>query len=268
MYCDGNGNVGPVYINTAQFPGIHTTGSVSIDQALTVVGAINSGSLTTGSFTATSFNAGTIAATGAITGPSVSVTGGVSGATVSASGAVTGASVSATGDVSGSTEHISGQANVGSLVSAGAISGSSVTATGAVNGNTLAAADSVTSNVSNFKNLVMNGLYATNHTFGTGAGTGPVMAAAAALSDACGTISFTTGTSPSASSPILTVDLLVPLGTCTAVFSPGNAAAALFQGVYIDFPISGGLKPQLRFNVGTTPLAASTSYVWTYLIIQ
>jgi hypothetical protein len=93
---------------------------------------------------------------------------------------------------------------------------------------------------------------------GAGAGTGPTISLASGSRDTTGSISLTTGTSPSASSVIGTVSFAFSLPTAAfCTFAPANAASTALN-VFIS-PNTGGFT----LNAGTA-LGAGSSYAWTY----
>ena len=99
---------------------------------------------------------------------------------------------------------------------------------------------------------------------GTGAGSSPTVTLPGSSTDLVGTLSVVTGTSPTASATIAVVTFSVPRtipAYCTPL--PQNAAAAALYGnanPYFSTP-SGA---SWTFVAGSTALAASTTYLWTY----
>ncbi len=114
------------------------------------------------------------------------------------------------------------------------------------------------------------GTYASVPTFaaGTGAGTGPTLAANSNSNDLSGYLTVTTGSSPAASATIATGTF----GTAYATLAkcslwPANAAASALSGadqVYV--PV--GSNTAFTITSGTTALAASTLYIWGYTCTQ
>jgi len=78
-----------------------------------------------------------------------------------------------------------------------------------------------------------------------------------------GQVTVTTGTSPAASTPIVSVALQTTFPSApNCVFSPNNESAAALNGpsaVYITTSSS-----TMSFNAGTKALSARTRYVWSY----
>jgi hypothetical protein len=114
------------------------------------------------------------------------------------------------------------------------------------------------------------GTYASVPTFaaGTGAGTGPTLAANSNSNDLSGYLTVTTGSSPAASATIATGTF----GTAYATLAkcslwPANAAASALSGaaqVYV--PV--GSNTAFTITSGPTALAASTLYIWGYTCTQ
>jgi len=117
--------------------------------------------------------------------------------------------------------------------------------------------------------LVSVGSTPTN-TPGTGAGTGPTVTITG--NDQAGTLSVLTGTGPSASAIVVTITFNQPYATGTGVtgaapksvcLQPTNTAAAALSGnaqVYT----SALNATNWVLSVGSTNLAATTTYTWTY----
>lgn len=108
---------------------------------------------------------------------------------------------------------------------------------------------------------------------GTGAGTSPTVSISG--TDMSGTISVTTGTSPTGSNAILaTITFNVAYGAAPRVqIDAGNRnAQALAIGAIPLVPITGQTNgvttTTFVIETGATALAASTSYIWSYFVIQ
>jgi hypothetical protein len=96
---------------------------------------------------------------------------------------------------------------------------------------------------------------------GGGAGTTPTIAVSG--HDQAGTITLTTGTSPTVSSVICTVTLNATMASApVVVFSPANATAGTVSGVY-----TGSSTSTFTLTSGTAGLAAATQYIWSYYVI-
>ena len=100
---------------------------------------------------------------------------------------------------------------------------------------------------------------------GAGAGTGATVSVTG--TDTAMTVTLTTGTSPSASN-LLIVTFNVPYGAAPRVgITPSNAnSAALYGGQQVY--LSATTTNALTLSVASTALAASTTYVWTFLVVQ
>ena len=104
---------------------------------------------------------------------------------------------------------------------------------------------------------------------GTGAGTSPTVSVSG--TDIGGNISITTGTSPATSATVATITYNVAWTSTpsTVVLTPANAAAAALTGnanVYVD--VASNTSSVFVIKVGSTALAASTSYKFFYQVIQ
>jgi len=99
----------------------------------------------------------------------------------------------------------------------------------------------------------------------TGAGTSPTISISG--TDTAGTITLTTGTSPTVSADVLTVTFATAFSAAPqVVFSAASGSAAALSGnaaVYAT-PATGTFK----LTTGSTGLTASTQYKWTYHVIQ
>lgn len=105
--------------------------------------------------------------------------------------------------------------------------------------------------------------------FDTGGGTGPSYTIDG--SDVAGFISITTGTAPAGSATVFTLNYAstFPAKTPYPVLFPANAAAAALSGtgaVYFDDATAD--QSGVLLKVGSTALAASTTYQWYYQIIR
>lgn len=97
-----------------------------------------------------------------------------------------------------------------------------------------------------------------------GAGTGPTVTLQAGSSDLSGWVNVTTGTTPAASSGVVTIQYGGTYASARKCeVQPSNAAAANFGGT-IYVPQTTTTAPQVVINVGATPLAGSTGYQWFY----
>lgn len=101
-------------------------------------------------------------------------------------------------------------------------------------------------------------------TAGAGAGTTPTITLTGVQQG--GTIQVATGTTPSASAVVVTINLpnTLPNGT-VATLTPANAVTAALSGnaqVYVTNTTS-----TIVINVGSTNLVASTTYKWNYTLI-
>jgi hypothetical protein len=102
-------------------------------------------------------------------------------------------------------------------------------------------------------------------TAGTGAGTSPAISLSG--TDAGGRISITTGSSPSTSADACTVSFNTAFGaTPNVVISPANAAAAALSGTGAIY-LNGQSASQFKLTVGPTALAASTTYLWNFVVV-
>ncbi len=166
-------------------------------------------------------------------------------------GTVTAISVATANGVSGSS---SGGATPALTISLGAITPSSVVSTGKVSGKQFIANDTATISA------------------GTGAGTSPTTSASI-LSNSCGQIILTTGTSPAASSTVVSVTYNTAYSTGNGVtngaivtLTPNNAAAAALFGTSAVY-VSGLGRTQFDVVSGTTHLVAATQYIWNYHVV-
>ena len=135
---------------TITVPGTLSVNAVSSSTTVAATGAVSGASLTANGVGAL----GTISANGAISGASVAVTGASSGATlaangtgttgtVSATGAITGNSVSATTSVAGATLAANGTGTTGTITATGQISGNSLSVTNAVGCGSVASSGAI-----------------------------------------------------------------------------------------------------------------------------
>jgi hypothetical protein len=98
-------------------------------------------------------------------------------------------------------------------------------------------------------------------TAGAGAGTSPTLSLTG--NDVGGLISLTTGTLPSTSATLFTVTFNVAFAAAPYVsFSPANSAAAALGTVSAVYVTS--TSTTFVITSGTTALAASTAYAWSY----
>jgi hypothetical protein len=106
-------------------------------------------------------------------------------------------------------------------------------------------------------------------TTSTGAGTGG-SSSSSVCGDLVGTINIVTGTSPATSATVFTYSYTSAFGAKPKVIlQPANAAAAALTGsgkVYIDDASSS--NTQMIMKSGSSALAASTTYIWYYHVIQ
>lgn len=100
---------------------------------------------------------------------------------------------------------------------------------------------------------------------GTGAGTSPTISVSG--HQQAGTITLTTGAAPAANAnvAVITYTAAFPFNKGTVVLSPANKAAAQAVGVYANQ--SSSSTSQFTVSVGDTALAASTQYIWNYIIM-
>jgi hypothetical protein len=105
-------------------------------------------------------------------------------------------------------------------------------------------------------------------TAGSGAGTGPTLAANANSNDLSGYLTVTTGTSPAASATIATGTFGTPYATLAkCVLWPANAAASALSGAGKAY-VPVGSNTAFAITAGSTALAASTLYTWGYTCTQ
>jgi hypothetical protein len=137
----------------------------------------------------------------------------------------------------------------------------------------LTAAASVTTNILNatvISGTHFGGLTAAAPTVvaGAGAGTGPTLTLNGNDTDVSGYVSVTPGASPAASAVIATVTFGAPYATLAKCsLWPANAAATALSGAqkaYVPVPTT----TAFLIDSGSTPLAASTLYVWGYNCTQ
>ena len=106
-------------------------------------------------------------------------------------------------------------------------------------------------------------------TAGSGAGTSPTVSVDANATDIAGTISVTTGTSPTGSNAtVVTLNFFSTyLGMPHVILTPHNAVTAALNGTTQVF---GGGETTAHFTItsGSAALAASTAYQWDYHVIQ
>lgn len=103
---------------------------------------------------------------------------------------------------------------------------------------------------------------------GTGAGTTPTLTLAG--NDRAGRISVLTGTSPAASATVATVTFSTPYGAAprAVILTPAGPISAALSGnaaVYLDSASTTAAIFVLK--VGTSPLAALTTYLWHYQVM-
>ncbi|MFZ1820517.1 MAG: hypothetical protein WAU72_01775 [Acidimicrobiia bacterium] len=98
-----------------------------------------------------------------------------------------------------------------------------------------------------------------------GAGTSPTISVVG--TDTAGTITLTTGGTPSVSADVLTLTFANAYSSIPqVVFSPTNSnAASLSAGAAI---FATPATNTFKFTTGTTGLSAATEYKWTYHVIQ
>ena len=103
---------------------------------------------------------------------------------------------------------------------------------------------------------------------GAGAGTGPTIALDAQSSDVSGYVSVTPGSSPAASSGVVTLTFGNAYSThAKCMLTPANSAAAQLSGAaqpYVPLPST----TAFQINSGTTALTAGTLYTWGYTCTQ
>lgn len=111
-------------------------------------------------------------------------------------------------------------------------------------------------------NMYSSSSTAAGSSTGVGAGTSPTLTIVG--SDQDGKITITTGTSPSAGDILqITTNINPPTSGPCVTLTPGNANAAALSGTSAVYVTSSG---PYSFNIasGSTPLAASTTYIWYY----
>ncbi len=103
---------------------------------------------------------------------------------------------------------------------------------------------------------------------GVGAGTGPTLSING--TDAAGVLNITTGSAPTASAVVATITFNAAYGTAPYIaLTPANDLTAALSGnaqVYIDFAST--TTALFVVKVGSTNLAATTSYKWHYHVVQ
>lgn len=101
---------------------------------------------------------------------------------------------------------------------------------------------------------------------GTGAGTSPTVSVVG--TDTAGTITITTGTSPTANATIATITFAGGAYNSAPYVSltPSNKAAATLSGANMPFPSS--TTTTFVLTSSTTALTAATTYTFNYLIVQ
>jgi hypothetical protein len=100
---------------------------------------------------------------------------------------------------------------------------------------------------------------------GAGAGTSPTLTVTGG--DVSGTITLTSGTTPASGGTILTLTFLNAYGASPpVVLTPGNSAAAALSGAANPYVTTS--TTAFIFTAGATALAASTSYVWYYHVLN
>lgn len=103
---------------------------------------------------------------------------------------------------------------------------------------------------------------------GTGAGTSPTVTVVG--TDTAGLITVLTGTSPAASSTVVAVQFATAYGSAprAVIITPANGAAAALSGSSAVFVNQTNTSTtQFTLDVGSTQLAATTTYKWHYLVI-
>jgi hypothetical protein len=87
--------------------------------------------------------------------------------------------------------------------------------------------------------------------------------------DLAGSISFTTGSSPSASATVITViyHISSPNASHYVLVTPANGATAALSG-NAQVWVSATSTAHFIVSVGSTALAASTSYSWNYFVVM
>lgn len=107
-------------------------------------------------------------------------------------------------------------------------------------------------------------------TIATGASAGSSPTASVTGTDLSGTITVTTGTSPTANGTIATLTYNRPFSVAPrVVLTPANAAAnALSGGKKVYVPQASVTTSACPLAVGATALDASTQYVWNYTITE
>lgn len=101
-------------------------------------------------------------------------------------------------------------------------------------------------------------------TAGLGAGTSPTVSLGSNSGNVAGTITVTTGTSPTASATVATVSFTSSLPTppvCQAL--PNNSSAAALSGTALVYAANESTS-SFQLVVGSTPLSGSTQYKWKY----
>ena len=115
-----------------------------------------------------------------------------------------------------------------------------------------------------------SGAYASVPVFvaGTGAGTGPTIAANANNNDLSGYVSVTTGTAPASSAAVVTGTFGTAYATLAkcGLWAANAAASALSGAAQAYVPV--GSNTAFTINSGATALAASTLYTWGYTCTQ
>jgi hypothetical protein len=105
-------------------------------------------------------------------------------------------------------------------------------------------------------------------TAGTGAGTTPTLSVSG--TDVAGKITLTTGTTPAASATITTITFSSAYDVAPRVIlTPANAAAAALSGtgqVFVND--ASGTASLFVLTSGSAALAASTQYIWYFMVIQ
>jgi len=104
------------------------------------------------------------------------------------------------------------------------------------------------------------------HVADAGAGTGPTISFLGTSTDFHGWVSVLTGTSPTASAGVVTIDYSVTqaaIPKCSV--HPANVAAALLVGAASLFvPEASATASLFVMQVGSTALAATTTYIWEW----
>ncbi len=100
---------------------------------------------------------------------------------------------------------------------------------------------------------------------GAGAGTSPTISITG--TDLAGAVTVTSGSTPSASSVIVTITFNGSYGTAPYVqLTPANAATALLNGTTMVYVTA--TTTTFVINAGTVGITPATTYLWNYASIQ